>query len=104
MKRAPNMSRKQREKNGDGTTVELSVPWNVVDGQHRLFAWGDDASHNIDTFIRERSHVHLQYVVQENKTRRLALIISAALVITGSVILVYAPERTDCSLILLVSH
>jgi hypothetical protein len=64
----------------------------MIDGQHRICAWGDDAGRSIDTFIRERSHVHVQYVVQENKTRRLAQIISATLVITGSVILVYAPE------------
>jgi hypothetical protein len=98
------------------STVELSTPWGrensnsnrcysngisireESDSEIRHGGSSYDNTTNIATgildpseFIRERSIVHLQYIIEENKTKRLALVISALLVIAGGFILAYAP-------------
>jgi hypothetical protein len=78
------------------STISLSTPWSITDGSNymgraSLINSIGVPSEETEEFIRLRSQVHMQYIIEENKTKRLALVTSVALVIAGGVILVYGP-------------
>lgn len=82
------MGKEKAKRGKDSSRIELSAPWGA---QQRRISNTESAALE-EAFIRQRSNIHLQYIIEENKTKRMALVISVLLVIAGGLILVYAPR------------
>lgn len=81
-------SQKLAEMSGE---VQLSVPWlrsgKNIPLQRVSRVNRKDASH----FISERSRVHETYIREQEKTKRLSLVLAAACFIAGCVVIAFAP-------------
>jgi hypothetical protein len=100
-------------RSGDIDQVKLSSPFkqryekkddnNVLittDQFESLFRTGDkdidiENKKLIKQFVSERSKIHSLYILENEKTKRLTLILSAFLAISGGCILIFAPEGRE---------
>jgi hypothetical protein len=75
----------------DNNAVTLIVPW-ITSGHECKQTMVRGVRTNPDKFITERSRVHEVYIREQEKTKRLSLIISAILFISSCGFYVFAPE------------
>jgi hypothetical protein len=73
--------------------IKISAPW----GQHNIgyIIRHSDDSESTKHFIQERSKVHSTYIIEQEKTKRLSLILSVILLLSALLILVFAPEGRE---------
>lgn len=84
-----NLPRKVESK--ERSTATLSPPW-VMDGQHRISC---STQAEFDKFIDRRSEVHVLYIRESQRTRRLGMCLAAALLALGCLIPLFAPEGRE---------
>jgi hypothetical protein len=73
--------------------IKISAPWG---GMQRQWMYNVDRSSNPriqEKFIKERSKVHLEYIKENEKTKRISLIASAILLALGLIIIVFSPSE-----------
>lgn len=75
--------------------VRISVPWSI-EGSSNVYqgigrANREDANH----FISERSRVHETYIREQEKTRRLSLVLATISFIAGCVVIVFGPAERE---------
>jgi hypothetical protein len=77
-----------------GSEVCLVVPWRLGGSglvQSICRASRNEAKH----FVSERSRVHETYIREQEKTKRLSLILAAACLIAGCVVIVFGPHDRE---------
>lgn len=79
----------------DRGRVRLSAPWShVLVGDHRqMAACVSDA--DLESFVTVRSRVHALYIAEEHRTKRLGMIVGAALVAAAAALMVFAPPGRE---------
>ncbi|WP_448548879.1 hypothetical protein [Thalassotalea fusca] len=87
---------KQDEKNKyDESSLYISAPWgnsNIMQGVSRV---SRDNPVDPNLFVSERSRVHEAYIIEQEKTKRLSLILSAVLLLAACLIFIFAPEGRE---------
>jgi hypothetical protein len=81
----------QPDKNGPGTRVRLSNPW---DQQPQTADFHDDVTPPqgfLRSFVNRRSAVHETYIIQQARNKRLGLILAFLLILFAAGIVVFAP-------------
>lgn len=85
-------SQKLADMNGE---VYLSVPWLRSGKNIPLQSISRVSRKNASHFISERSRVHETYIREQEKTKRLSLVLAAACFIAGCVVIVFAPADRE---------
>ena len=79
-----------------GSSINISAPW---DEDCRLVYLDDlDESSISDSakhFVSERSKVHLAYIMEQEKSKRLGLILSVILLLSAMLIILFAPKDKE---------
>ncbi len=79
--------------NNENGEVRLSVPWIEGDANICNVAWGsEDVTRS---FVEDRTRLHETYIREQEKTKRLALILSSVLFICALAIVMFAPEGRE---------
>ncbi len=84
------------KENNDNGKINLSAPWmfdfgrgNAMSGEYMM------SEEVIMNFIEDRTRLHEIYICEQEKTKRLALILSSILFICALFIVVFAPEGRE---------
>ncbi len=74
--------------------VKLSAPWG---GYQQKFSQSGKFNHSEASkhFVEERSKVHTQYIIEQEKTKRLGLVLSVILLIVAMLIVLFSPEGKE---------
>lgn len=79
----------------DGASVRISAPW----GEGQYFDPGPMQAvvqqQATNDFLRIRSELHRTYIVEQEKTKRLGLLVACALLIVGAAVVIFAPDGRD---------
>lgn len=73
--------------------VHISAPWETDVTQCVMSEGGN--FRDVERFLIDRSRVHERYIVEEAKTKRIALAISAILFLCGCLVIVFAPAGRE---------
>lgn len=77
----------------DRNEINISAPWG---GRQQIMqsniGYFKDSSVQ-ESFIKERSRVHLEYIKENEKTKRISLIASAILLALGLIIIIFGPAE-----------
>ena len=92
-------------KKGKHSKIELSVPWNTGTGKTRYMnvlsnrcsniGYFNEDQENTDLFIRERTRLHELYIKEQEKTKRISLILAVVLIIVCVFLLIFTPEGKE---------
>jgi hypothetical protein len=82
-----------KDDKGKKDEVRLSTPWGRgnVNIQQGAFIDPESTRH----FIEQRSKVHSTYILEQEKTKRLSLILAVVLLISALVIMIFAPDGKE---------
>lgn len=77
----------------DWSEIKISAPWG-----HTRQGYGSKMGYSKNSkvqenFIKERSRVHLEYIKENEKTKRISLVTSAILLVFGLLIIIYCPTE-----------
>jgi hypothetical protein len=73
--------------------IKLSTPWGGPQLANVITFDGDGVV--LDTFIQERTRVHEAYIREQAKSKRLGLALAAGLILSATLILVFAPPGRE---------
>jgi hypothetical protein len=86
-------------KKGKHSKIELSTPWITSEkgsGKTKcLNVWLHKDRENTDLFIKERTRLHELYVKEQEKTKRISLILAVVLIIVSVFLLIFAPKGKE---------
>ncbi|ENU5815648.1 hypothetical protein ACE34P_003248 [Vibrio fluvialis] len=87
---------KQDEKNkGDKSSIHISAPWGGSNIMQSVSRVSRDNPVDPNHFVSERTRVHEAYIIEQEKTKRLSLILSAVLLLAACLIFIFAPEGRE---------
>jgi hypothetical protein len=69
--------------------IELNVPWDD-DGNSNKAPTGQSEKAT-SSFVRERSRLHALYITEQEKTKRISLILAVVLILVAAALLMAAP-------------
>lgn len=79
--------------------VNLSVPWNDLKScsltevlHNSLDASTNDA---LSTFVKERTRLHEVYIHEQEKTKRVSLLLAASMIIAAATMVLFAPQGRE---------
>src|SRR4051794_882274 len=75
--------------------VVISVPWSHGASNVPLQSIGRVSREDTKHFISERSRVHETYIREQEKTRRLSLVLAATCFVAGCVVIVFGPAGRE---------
>ena len=87
------------ESHDNHTSIELAVPWGaLVNRIGHSYVERPSKTHAIDSltaqiFLTSRARVHEQHIVEQGKTKRLAMLISGVALIASLLVLAFTPEH-----------
>jgi hypothetical protein len=73
--------------------IRLSTPWGNACNVSQGLRGGD--SESLNAFITERTRLHELYIKEQAKTKRMALILTAILILASGAIVLFAPEGRE---------
>jgi len=92
-------------KKGKHNNIELSTPWGstqitssarIIHGNvNSQSGYFKDDKENTELFIKERSRVHELYIKEQEKTKRVSLVLAVVLVIISVILLIFAPKGKE---------
>jgi len=72
--------------------IELSTPW----GENNILRGTDiNISRDSEIFIKERTELHKKYIEQQEKTKRISLVLAVVLILFATALLIFAPEGKE---------
>ena len=81
-----------KEESGKKDEIRMSAPWG---GRNVSQQGGFFDPESAKCFIEQRSQVHSTYIIEQEKTKRLYLVLSVILLICALLIMVFAPEGKE---------
>lgn len=85
--------------NGKPNRVNLSVPWSDLASctLHEVLHNSLDAttSDTISSFVRERTRLHEIYIREQEKTKRVGLILAAIMILGAASLVLFAPQGRE---------
>ena len=83
--------------------IELSTPWERGKGKtlgKNVYYGCDNIAHNLDRseseiFIAERTRLHALYIKEQEKTKRISLLLAVVFILIAVVLLIFAPEGKE---------
>jgi len=88
-------------KKGKHSEIELSTPWSSYQSARvrgniiSQSGYFKDDQENTELFIKERTRVHELYIKEQEKTKRVSLVLAVVLVIISVFLLIFAPEGKE---------
>jgi len=89
------MENEKKENEQEDSTIRISAPWGGYNISQSMGRGIRDEPADPNHFISERSRVHEAYIVEQEKTKRLSLILSAILLLSACLIFIFAPEGRE---------
>src|ERR1700760_725633 len=78
----------RKRKNATPPEVRLSAPWGAESPQYII-------NRQSDVFVEQRTRVHERFILEQAKTRRLALILAAILILAACAVVLFAPPGRE---------
>lgn len=88
--------RKSPEKS-ESNQVRLSVPWGGHQGYRNVMSniAGLPSAESAEEFIRERTRLHELYIREQERTKRIGLVLAAVLILAASALVLFAPTGRE---------
>ncbi|MEL6515533.1 MAG: hypothetical protein AAFQ69_18775 [Pseudomonadota bacterium] len=76
-------------------TIKLSAPWGTRQSISQNIAYSVDDAKTAQAFLRQRTGLHKEYIVQIQKNKRLGMILAFVMIVFSILILIFAPEGRE---------
>ena len=89
------------DKRLERSEVNLSVPWDLGLSLRTYFAWlrynsiGTSSEDVAKLFVKERTRLHESYIREQERTKRVGLILSAILILAAAGMVLFAPSGRE---------
>jgi len=87
-----------KDKSKSKGQISMSTPWggdNIAGNKNIICQAGEGSEEVLNDFVKKRTKVHEVYIREQEKTKRISLILAVVLIIVAAILLMFAPEGKE---------